>query len=163
LIGAHLAPGTWATCAGEGLGKSSSRDRDFCLVEQPIPESRTLNPRAVEREFASDMEEHTVFHCATLPQLEVDRWIHVDPHLQASWWPPIANHVSKVALKRGAERIAARVVDAPHAAHVTLNLSVVEELGNGTLQHRITLPIDECALGFHPLDELVGCYNERKP
>ena len=71
---------------------------------------------------------------------------------------PPAGSENEIALaearaQRSASDVAARLIDAPHAARVALHLAVLEQLGDGALHGLIALAIDGHAQRGEPLDE----------
>ena len=50
---------------------------------------------------------------------------------------------AELLLQARDQRVAARQVDAAHPPHVALHLAVLEQLGDGALEHVIALAIDD--------------------
>ena len=54
------------------------------------------------------------------------------------------------------QRLQAGAIDSSHLADVSLNQPILEQLRDGTFEHRIALQIDERSVSNEPFDQVTG-------
>ena len=114
-------------------------DRETTLVEA----------RAVERELLATLHEHSAPRGALAPALDIVL-AGTCPQRQPACGNLELQRVRESPLQRCDQRVAALVIDAPRAANVTLDMTVLDQLGDRGLDDVVAVAIGDGALLREP-------------